>query len=394
MGGTLPEFIPLVNVNKNHSQFFGRHKMEKGSVYIDSSYGLHYPEGATHMDGFPEELRSVVHDHWGNFPPQHPLIPDLFGVIFFFLWIVSFLGNGCVIYVFLATPKLRTPTNIFIVNLAFSDLCMMTTQGFPVVINAFASDFWMWGATLCRVYACIGGIFGVASIMTMVVIGYDRYNVIVKGFKGTKITFGKAAIILILVWLYAALGCCPPFLGWGGYALEGLFLTCSYDFLTEDWNHKSYCLYAFLANFILPLTLVVFFYSQIFKAVVVHEAALKAQAKKMNVDSLRSNADDGGDSAEVKIAKVAITNVMLWVGIWSPYAIVCMISCFGDRTLVTPLVSQLPAFFAKIASCLNPVVFAVSHPKYREALAIKCACMGIGDKPNDDNQTKMQTMKE
>ena len=95
----------------------------------------------------------------------------------------------------------------------------MTTQGFPVVINAFASDFWMWGATLCRVYACIGGIFGTASIMTMVVIGYDRYNVIVKGFKGTKITFGKAAIIIIIVWLYAALGCCPPFLGWGGYAL-------------------------------------------------------------------------------------------------------------------------------------------------------------------------------
>ena len=118
------------------------------------------------------------------------------------------------------------------------------------------------------------------------------------------------------------------------------------------------------------------------------------QNQKFNEDKIQNLQDDGGDSAEVKIAKVAITNVMLWVGIWSPYAIVCMISCFGDRTLVTPLVSQLPAFFAKIASCLNPVVFAVSHPKYREALAIKCACMGIGDKPNDDNQTKMQTMKE
>ena len=64
------------------------------------------------MDGFPEELRSVVHDHWGNFPPQHPLISDLFGVIFFFLWIVSFLGNGCVMYVFLATPKLRSPVSV------------------------------------------------------------------------------------------------------------------------------------------------------------------------------------------------------------------------------------------------------------------------------------------
>merc|ERR1712025_59120 len=102
-----------------------------------------------------------------------------------------------------------------------------------------------------------------------------------------------------------------------------------------------------------------------------------------NVDSLRSNADEGGDSAEVKIAKVAITNVMLWVGIWSPYAIVCMISCFGNRALVTPLVSQIPAFMAKIASCLNPVV-----------LAEKCSCLGIGDKATDDQQTKMQTMKE
>ncbi len=44
---------------------------------------------------------------------------------------------------------------------------------------------------------------------------------------------------------------------------------------------------------------------QIAKAVVMHEAALKAQAKKMNVESLRSG-EQTGDSAEVKIAKVTI----------------------------------------------------------------------------------------
>ena len=43
------------------------------------------------------------------------------------------------------------------------------------------------------------------------------------------------------------------------------------------------------------------------KAVVMHEAALKAQAKKMNVESLRSG-EQSGDSAEVKIAKVTIFN--------------------------------------------------------------------------------------
>ena len=33
----------------------------------------------------------------------------------------------------------------------------------------------------CKLYACMGAIFGVAAIVSMVVIGFDRYNVIVKG---------------------------------------------------------------------------------------------------------------------------------------------------------------------------------------------------------------------
>ena len=60
---------------------------------------------------------------------------------------------------------------------------------------------------------------GTVSIMTMVVIGYDRFNVIVKGFKGQKITPGIAFIILITIWTYSVGVCIPPFFGWGGYAL-------------------------------------------------------------------------------------------------------------------------------------------------------------------------------
>ena len=170
---------------------------------------------------------------------------------------------------------------------------------------------------------------------------------------------------------------------------EGLFVTCSYDYLTEDWNHKSFLVYAFVFNYCIPILMVIMFYSQIVKAVVSHEAALKAQAKKMNVDSLRSNADAKAESAEVRIAKVAITNVTLWICIWTPYAVVVMIAAFGDRNMVTPMVSQLPSFCSKLASVLNPFVFAISHPKFREALTDKCPCLGIGDKPeaNDDQKT-------
>ena len=120
---------------------------------------------------------------------------------------------------------------------------------------------------------------------------------------------------------------------------------------------------------------------------------MKAQAKKMNVDSLKNNQKDGEDSAEVKIAKVAITNVMLWACTWTPYAIVAAIGVFGNQMLITPIVAQLPSFLGKIvllvappnpscsaktSSCLNPIVFAVSHPKFREAMAREIPCLGIG----------------
>ena len=177
--------------------------VDVNKVYMDTNYKLHYPPGASHMDNFPEELREVVHEHWTQFPPQHPLVVDMFGLFFLFLTFVCLFGNGLVIYVFLSTKSLRTPTNMFIVNLAVSDSGIMFSQGPLMFINAFNSDFWMWGPFICKLYGCLGGIFGTVSIMTMVVIGYDRYNVIVKGFKGTKITHPLALLIILAIWGYS-----------------------------------------------------------------------------------------------------------------------------------------------------------------------------------------------
>merc|ERR1712020_538971 len=125
-------------------------------------------------------------------------------------------------------------------------------------------------------------------------------------------------------------------------------MSCSFDYLSEDWNHKSFVLYAFICNYCCPMLMVIFFYSSIVKAVVAHEAALKAQAKKMNVDTLRS-AGASEESAEFKIAKVAITNVLLWFCIWTPYAVVCSLPPLGLPHLLTPAVAAIPGFVAKLA---------------------------------------------
>lgn len=90
----------------------------------------------------------------------------------------------------------------------------------------------------------------------------------------------------------------------------------------------------------------------------------------------------------MRIAKVAITNVLIWAFAWTPYAVVVLIGCFGNRSLVTPLVCQLPSMFAKTACCFNPLVFAGSHPKFREALATKFPSLGINEKSNSAGSDK------
>ena len=52
-------------------------------------------------------------------------------------------------------------------------------------------------------------------------------------------------------------------------------------------------------------------------------------------------------------------------------------------------------FLAKTASCINPIVYAVSHPKFREAMAKELPCFGIGEKPKcSDNATTVQETTE
>lgn len=112
------------------------------------------------MDGFPEDLREVVNDHWGKFPPAHPLIVSFFGTFYLLVTIVCVIGNFILIYVFTRTKHLRTPGNMFIVNLAVSDAGIFLTQGPLMFINSFSSRFWMWGAAMCKLYGFLGAVFG------------------------------------------------------------------------------------------------------------------------------------------------------------------------------------------------------------------------------------------
>jgi len=123
--------------------------------------------------------------------------------------------------------------------------------------------------------------------------------------------------------------------------------------------------------FVTSLVIIIGCYYFIVKAVFHHENELRQQAKKMNVTSLRSNPAQQAISAEIRIAKVAIINVTLWIMAWSPFGIICMLGTWGDASRITPLVNELPVILSKTSCVYNPIIYALSHPKYREVLNLK-----------------------
>jgi len=343
-------------------------------------------EGMTMREYAPPDVLAFLHEHWHSYSPLSPLWYYGFALWYIVSGLISVFGNILVLYIFLKHQPLRTPSNMLVMNLALSDLCIMGTLFPECVINFLCGGVWQFGEYACIVHAFCGALFGYGQITTLVFVSFDRYNVIVRGFAAKPLSYMKVFVFVTFIWLYAAFWSIGPFFGFGGYALDGIMASCSFDYLNLDPGNVSYIWGCFAFCFCLPLALIVLCYYNIVKAVWAHEKALKDQAKKMNVASLRSNDDAAKQSAEIRIAKVAMINITLWVIAWTPFAVICLIGITGDQKLLTPLVSTLPILFAKTSCVYNPLIYAISHPKFRQCAKKDLPWLCINE-PIKDNQS-------
>lgn len=76
--------------------------------------------------------------------------------------------------------------------------------------------------------------------------------------------------------------------------------------------------------------------------------------------------------------QVAFMTICLWFMAWTPYLILSLLGVFSDRSWLTPMTSIWGAVFAKAGSAYNPIVYGISHPKYRAALHDKFPCLKCG----------------
>jgi r-opsin len=101
--------------------------------------------------------------------------------------------------------------------------------------------------------------------------------------------------------------------------------------LSPDNDTKVFVGAIFTWAYVIPITMIVIFYSKVYKHVKAHQDMLKEQAKKMNVASLQANKDTDSQSVEIRIAKAAFLIFFLFLCSWTPYAVVAMIGAYGDQ---------------------------------------------------------------
>ncbi|KAJ0181192.1 hypothetical protein K1T71_003277 [Dendrolimus kikuchii] len=342
----------------------------------------------TVVDKVPQDMLHMVDPHWYQFPPMNPLWHGLLGFTIGVLGFISITGNGMVIYIFSSTKSLKTPSNLLVVNLAFSDFLMMCAMSPAMVVNCYY-ETWVFGPFACELYGCAGSLFGCASIWTMTMIAFDRYNVIVKGIAAKPMTNNGALLRILGIWVFSLAWTLAPFFGWNRYVPEGNMTACGTDYLSKEWFSRSYILIYSVFVYYTPLLLIIYSYFFIVQAVAAHEKAMREQAKKMNVASLRSS-EAANTSAECKLAKVALMTISLWFMAWTPYLVINYTGVF-ESAPISPLATIWGSLFAKANAVYNPIVYGISHPKYRAALYQKFPSLSCQASPEESGSVASGT---
>ncbi|XP_045118889.1 rhodopsin-like isoform X4 [Portunus trituberculatus] len=333
-------------------------------------------EGVNHSlaSRVPPDVCHKVHRHWHQFEVPHPLWHALLGTIYLLIGMAGLTGNCLVLWIFGTSRNLRGGTNLLVMNLALADLLMMASQSPVLVANCYAMT-WTFGPTACEIYGFCGALFGTVSIVTLALIALDRYHAIVNPYTGWRLSYERAVVWAAGSWAYSAGWCCPPLLGWNQYVLEGFLTSCTFDYLTEEPWSRIYVFLLFVFAYVVPLCVITVCYSLIYFSVSRHDHLLVRDNVLTKSTCLTLH------RRETQLARVVVISVLFWALAWTPYAVVSLLGALSCRTALTPFSTMLPAVFAKLSTVYNPLIYAVSHPTYRQELVRRlpgvCCKLGL-----------------
>jgi len=148
------------------------------------------------------------------------VVPLLFGLI----TVVGLTGNGLVIYVIVTKPRMRTVTNLLLLNLAIADVCfVIVIPPFTAYMQATAS--WPFGDVPCRLLHYLVNVTAYVTVYTLVLIAALRYATIVHSTSTVRYrTRGNVMLAVAAIWALMLLVNSPIIASYGVVREDGLVI--------------------------------------------------------------------------------------------------------------------------------------------------------------------------
>ena len=268
--------------------------------------------------------------------------------------LTSFLGNFLVVYVVHRDSRLKSLTNIFIQNLALTDVAMAFLV-MPYWVISLYTGTWIFSERWCEIQGVIQTTLGTASILTMGLIAFNRYFRVVKPEQLYSRLFPSKKMALVycaLIWIASVLLATPPLYGWGKMVYIPPYGACTFNRKVEDISYVI-----ILMNGVHNTTTAAIFYCyyKIYKT-------LKESRQNLNAHGATSSERPRTD---IRVLKTSFTVVCVFLILWGPVTVVVMME--SAEYFVPREVSTAVFFLVFTTSLVNPIIYGVMNPQLRTA---------------------------
>ncbi|CAK9300210.1 unnamed protein product [Gordionus sp. m RMFG-2023] len=198
----------------------------------------------------------------------------IFIVVYMAIFIVGLCGNISVIYIIFKFPKMKTVTNLYILNLAVADIMFLI--GIPFLVSNIALNSWPFGYFMCKVYWITAIVNQFVSSVFYMVLSGDRFVAVYLALTAAR-KYRKpfiAKVVCAGVWAFSTLVMIPiikysravatnksPYTGQYLYSCQVIWPEPgSVKLLTKFDANKAFTLYSFLFGYGIPVLLTNVFY--------------------------------------------------------------------------------------------------------------------------------------
>ncbi|XP_074521528.1 somatostatin-like receptor F_48D10.1 isoform X2 [Halichoeres trimaculatus] len=288
-------------------------------------------------------------------------------IIYLTVFMVGLIGNTLAIYVVVRYAKMKTVTNIYILNLAVAD--ELYILGLPFLTTQNVLSYWPFGSFLCRVVMTADSMNQFTSIFCLTVMSIDRYLAVVHPIRSTKWRHPRVAkVVSAAVWAVSFVVVLPVVIF---SDVQETFNSCNMIWPEPKnvWS-TAFILYTATVGFFGPLLIICLCYLLI--VIKVKSSGLRAGFTKRR-------------RSERKVTKMVVVIVVVFVLCWLPFFIINMI----NLVVIIPESSATAGiyFFAVILSyansCANPVLYGFLSENFKQSFTKVLCIRSMRCKTND-----------